>query len=302
MPRRLTLGCVADGIEGLQTARVHGVHGGVRLDALVGGGTDACLVLDALAGEAAGEVQHALLLLDLLDGLADGSDGVQLAIGVEGIELAVVGDEAGGVVRGFVCGAAFVAQVVTGTFAPVVLADGLDQGCLVVGEVLVHAEACDQTDRGREIGRRHFVGDVILGGVHCAGHVLRLHAAEVEEHDDQTAVLQLIRFGGEVVVHQVGDGLFLGGCDLGGGGAGDGARLGQGDCQIDVLVVEGGNVLRLLVFGDGKVLRLEALDEFAGFLVAHHDVGQHTIDVCYEGRGFRVRGRLRTGCQGHSRR
>ena len=59
------LGGVAHGVEGLQAANVHRIHRRVVLDALVGGGADAGLVLDALLGEAAGEVQHALLLLHL---------------------------------------------------------------------------------------------------------------------------------------------------------------------------------------------------------------------------------------------
>ena len=44
------------------------------------------------------------------------------------------------------------------------------------------------TDAAKSAGAM-LVVDVILGRVHRAGHVFRLHAAEVEEHDDQTASL-----------------------------------------------------------------------------------------------------------------
>ena len=89
-------------VERLQAARVDGVEGGVRLDALVGGGADAGLVLNALAREAAREVEHALLLLHLFHRFADGADRVELAVGVERVELAVVRGEAGGVFGGAV--------------------------------------------------------------------------------------------------------------------------------------------------------------------------------------------------------
>src|SRR5208283_348042 len=142
-------------------------------------------------------------------------------VGVEGVELAVVGGEAGGVVGGGGGVCALVAEVEAGALAAVVLADGGQQGGLVRGEVLVHAEAGDEADGCSEIGRGHFGIDVVFCRVDGAGDVLGLHAAEVEEHDDETAVFQLIRLCGKVVVHQVRDGLLLGG-----GGAGDGGCIG----------------------------------------------------------------------------
>ena len=155
---------------------------------------------------------------------------------------------------------------------PSYLLTAAQQGGLVVGEVLVHAEAGDEADGRGEIGRGHLVIDVVLCRVDGAGDVLGLHAAEVEEHDDQTAVFQLVRLCGKVVVDQVRDGLLLGG-----GCAGDGGGLGQRHGLVYILVVEADDALRLLVLGDGEVGLLEALDDGAGLFVAHDDVGQHGL-------------------------
>ena len=186
-----------------------------------------------------------------------------------------------------------------GAVGAVVLADGGQQGGLVVGEVLVHAEAGDEADGCGEIGGGHLVIDVVFCRVDGACDVLGLHAAEVEEHDDETAVFQLVGLCGKVVVHQVRDGLLLGG-----GGAGDGGGLGQSYGLVYILVVEADDALRLLVLGDGEVGLLEVLDDGAGFFVAHDDVGEHGLCVHLEGFNRRLlrHGDLRHGRDGQPRR
>ena len=125
----------------LQAARIDAVDGHVGARRFVGGGAQAGLVLDAVAGQAAGEVEHGLALVDALEALRDRADGEQLAVGVEAVVLGVVGGEAGCVVGGAVGGAGRRRRPSPERLVAVVLRQPLQQRGLVGGEVLVHAQA-----------------------------------------------------------------------------------------------------------------------------------------------------------------
>ncbi len=55
------------------------------------------LVLDAVAGDASGEVEQRFFLVDVVERLGDGGDGKELAVGVDVVVLALVGGVGGGV-------------------------------------------------------------------------------------------------------------------------------------------------------------------------------------------------------------
>ena len=87
------------GRQRLQTARIHAVDGHVRLDGLVGGRANTALIFDAVARQAAREVQHALALIDAFQALRDGLDRIEFAVGVQAVVLAVVRGEGACIVR-----------------------------------------------------------------------------------------------------------------------------------------------------------------------------------------------------------
>ena len=274
---------VADGGKRLQAPGIDAVDGEVGLGGLIGSRAQAGLVLDAVAGEAAGEIEHGLALIDALQALGNGTDGEQFAVGVEAVVFGIVGGERGGVVAGAV-GRAGAACREAGRIRAVVFRETVEQGGLVGGEVLVHGEAGGHADESDEVGGRDLLVHVVGGRVDGAVDVFVLHGAEVEEEDDEAMVAKLLGVRGEVALEEIRDGCL----------PGNGGLLGEHRSFIDVLVVEADDVLRLLVFDDGKVAGLEAFDDGAGFLVANDDVGEHDVGVDIEREGARA-GLVRCG-------
>ena len=73
---------------------------------------------------------------------------------------------------------------------PLYLPKPLQQSSLIRGEVLVHAQTRVHTYQCHQIRRLHLLIDVVLRRLDCTVDVLRLHAAQIEEHHDQTMVPQ----------------------------------------------------------------------------------------------------------------
>ncbi len=230
-------------------------------------------VLDAVAREAAGEVEQRLALVHALQGFCDGADGIELAVGVERVVLAVVRDVAAGVVGGSIGAAAFGAGSKALALGAVIDADAVEQRGLVGGEVLVHAERCGHGDQRDEICRLHLLVHVVLRGFHRAVQIVGLHGAEIEEHDDEPVVAQdgLVRMG--CLVQQRSGGELA---------ADGGLRLLLYEL-VDVLEVEGLDALRFAVFEDGEVGGLQSLHHFAGLLIANDDVGEHEFALHLHG-------------------
>ncbi len=137
----------------------------------------------------------------------------------------------------------------SGAFGAVVAAKAFEQGCFVRGKVLIHAERSIQADQGDEVGRLHLLVDVVLRRLHGAVDVFGLHTAQVEEHDDQTMVLQLAGVRGKIVIQKFGDGRLARYC-----------RVFVEDCGfVNVLVVEACDGLGLSVLEDGKVAGFQGL-------------------------------------------
>ena len=114
----------------------------------------------------------------------------------------------------------------------------------------------------------HLLVHVVVGRFHGAIGVFFLHGAQVEEHDDQAMVAQVLGACGEVPLDQIRDRGFA---------RRGSALLGEHGGIVHILEVEAGDALRLLVLDHGEVRRLQPADEFAGFFVAHHHVGEHGV-------------------------
>ena len=93
---------VAQRRHGNQAARVHSIDGGVGAKRGVGGGLELRLVVDAVEVQPAGEVDQHLLLIEIGKQLDGGLQRIQLAVGGEEIELAIVLAEGAAVIGGAV--------------------------------------------------------------------------------------------------------------------------------------------------------------------------------------------------------
>src|SRR5271163_2472894 len=81
---------VAEGRLRDEAAGVDGPEGDAGTDGVVDGGVELGLVVDAVEGEAAGEVDEDLFLAEAAEHLGGGLKGGELAVGVEEVELAAV--------------------------------------------------------------------------------------------------------------------------------------------------------------------------------------------------------------------
>jgi hypothetical protein len=122
---------------------------------------------------------------------------------------------------------------------------------------------------------------------HTALEIFRLHRGEVEEHDDEPMVAQLLGFGHD-------DCLAAGGS---GGEAAHGGLL-ERRSHVDALEIKGRDLLLFAVLEDFEVALFKVLHELAGFGVARHHVSKDQIGVGLEHesalrRGGNLAGRLR---------
>ncbi len=74
----------------LQPARIHAIDREIRLRRLIGCRTQARLVLDAIACQPTGEVQHRLALVHSLQALRDRADRQQFAVRIQAVVLRIV--------------------------------------------------------------------------------------------------------------------------------------------------------------------------------------------------------------------
>ncbi len=198
------------------------------------------LVLDAVAGDAAGEVEQRFFLVDVVDGFRDGGDGEELAVGVDVVVLALVGGVGGGVFD-LIGGAGGAGSEALGLVAGVAV-DGVEQELLVLGEVLIEGERCVERDDGDDVGGLHLFVDVVAGCVLRPLEVFGLHGGDVEEEDDEAVVAECVtghdgRFAEEDGVSSVATY----------------RRFVERGGFVDAFVVEAGDLLGFAVFGDGEV-------------------------------------------------
>jgi len=270
-------GGVAEGGDGLEATGINAVDGEVGAYGGVDGGAQGGLVLDAVALDSAGEVEHGFLLVNVGEGFGDGGDGEELAVGVEVVELALVGGECGCVLDLIGGAGGSGSEALRGCAG--VAVDGVEQELLVLGEVLIDGEVGVKGDGGDDVGGLHLFVDVVAGGLLGADDVVGLHGGEVEEEHDEAVVAQLLRRGDGGGVEEALRGL---GGVLGGVLSNDGGLI-ELRGLIDALKVEARDALRLAVFEDGEVFGGEAADDGSGFFVAHDDIGKDEVTVDLEG-------------------
>ena len=271
LPAQAAGGGVAQRADGLQAARVDAVDGEVGAHGGVDGGAERSFVLDAVARDAAGEVEQRLLLVDFCEGLGDGAQGEELAVGVEVVVLALVGRVAGGVFHLVGVGVGALGEALA--LGAVVGADFVDERVFVGGKVLIDAERVAERDQSDEVGGLHFCAQEGLRRIHGALQILGLHGGEVEEHHDQSVIAQFLGLGDDDGFVAVAGGA--------GGEAADGGFV-ERRGHVDAFEIEGVDGLLFAVFEDFEVALLEALDDFAGFGVAGDDVGEDQIGVGLE--------------------
>ena len=222
---------VAQRADGLQAARVDAVDGEIGAHRGVDGRAQRGLVLDAVARNAAREVEQRFLLADLRQRLRDGAQGKEFAVGVEVVVLALVGGVGGGVFHLVGVGVGALGKALP--LGAVVRAHLADEGVLVGGKVLIDAERVAERDQRDQVGGLHLGFEKGLRRFHAALQIFRLHRGEVEEHDDEAMVAQVFGFGNH-------DGL----CVAGGPGreAADGGFV-ERRGHVDALEIEGGDLL-----------------------------------------------------------
>ena len=183
-------GGIAHRRQRLQAARIHAVDRHVRAHRLIGRRAHARLVLNALPRQPAAEVQQALALVDPLQRLRNRANRIQLAVRIQALyslSSAVKLDASSAVPPELPPSLPFANPVPS---VPLYLPTPFSSSGLVRRKVLVHAQRRVQAHQRHQIGRLHLLVDVVLRRLHRAVDVLRLHAAQVEEHHNQPMVLQ----------------------------------------------------------------------------------------------------------------
>ena len=178
----------AAGDDRLEAAGVDRIDRDVGLDRAVDRRAQLDLVVLAALRHAAAEIDNRLLLLDRRQRVRQLLERRQPAVGVEDVELRIVGDEPVGL------------GLLTGRRRAFDEAEAVDAGELVErggqrfavgGEILDHLQR--RPDRGdrAQVGRRQLLLDVVVAGSHGALEFLGLHRARVEQQHDQPPVLQI---------------------------------------------------------------------------------------------------------------
>jgi hypothetical protein len=196
-----------------------------------------------------------------------GAQGFQTPVSAENVIFGIVGGEGLAAVGGAL-GRARRAFFKTLAAAGAEFVQLFSQECAIGGEVLIYEQGASQRHDRYQIGRRHLGIEVVLGRGYGVVDFIGFHSGEIEEKNDEAAVLVLIcRSRGGLRPRRfsrshAGQWLGLGHIERGN--------------DIDIFHVERCDLLRFVVFEDGKVFRLQSEDEVS-FLVAHGYVDEHKV-------------------------
>ncbi len=147
------------------------------------------LVLDAIALNAAGEIEQGFLLVDVRQRVGNVFKGEELAVGIDVVVFLLIGSEGSGVFH--LVGRAGGSRLKSRALGSGVGVDRVQQQLLIGGEVLIERERLVKGDDRDQVRRLHLLVDVVAGRVLCPLQVFRLHRGDVEEHHDQAMVAQL---------------------------------------------------------------------------------------------------------------
>lgn len=246
---------IAAGDLGHEAARVHGVEGDVGAVGGVGGGAELRAVFFAGLRDAAGELNDGLAARDVAEQVGESLEGGELAVGIEDVELGLVGGEGGTVVLGdgVIGRGRKVGElgILTGDEA----GHGLFEEVAIVGEVGEDLQLVAEGDHADQVGRRHLLAEELARRVGRAEQVFGLERGHIEEEDDHAAVAH-----GLANLFPLGDGAQ--GHDEGGGVIG----IAGGLDPFDIVVVEVRDGLELAVFSEVELRLLETLDGLAVFV------------------------------------
>ncbi len=181
---------IAAGHHRLQAAHVGRVDRDVGAVGAIDRAAQLDLVVGSLLAHAAAEVDHRLLLLDAGELVGQRLQRVEPPIGIEDVELGVVGGERVAVVRR-VFGVAIPAILEAGRVDAAERIDRFAQLLAVRGEILDDLQRRGERRDRDEIGGRQFLVQVVVRRVHRALHFFRLHRAQVEEQHDEAAAVHV---------------------------------------------------------------------------------------------------------------
>ena len=248
------------GVDGIK--RHVGSHGGVYR------GADLRLIVDAGLADAARKINQRLLF-GKWSQLARGVfQRAQLAIGIENIELGVIGGKLPAVVGGIGSGGRDGRQ-----FAGIAHAqrlNGSHQGFAIVAEFLHHAQFVGERHDFHGIRRGHLRVDELEGGVARANLLGGLHGRKIEEHGNQPPVLEIVRLHRRGRCSRRGSWSALGFRRSTSLQRGCGHFQGGQSVAIEALHFENRDLLRLAVFEQGELILFQVLDRFAIFIFYGH--------------------------------
>ncbi len=250
-----------------QAARIHGVDGHVGAVGGVGGGAQLRAIVLAGLRDAAGELDHRFFAGDFAQQVGHRFERGQLAVGVEDVELGIVGGEGRvGVFGdgGFDSGGARrrPGRPVATSLPGMKRVHGAIEQIAIVGEVGDDVELVAKGHHAHQVG----AGSSGRAGNFLAAAVERVRSCGCREvRSKKSTIMRRSRTCWRNLLR-------------GGDGAdGDGHRRGVGGFGVldffDVVIVEGGNLLFVAVFGDGELILPQALD---GLAVA---VGDLDVDL-----------------------
>ena len=264
-PCRLAFCASPPGGKRLQAAHVERIDRDVCFHRGGRRGAQRGLIVDAGLRDSVAEIDDRFFLRDFPERLHQRLECEKFSIGGEGVVIGVVGREGA---AGFGCafGRTFGACVVALALAGTVGAQRREDFLLVVGEIEIDMHVRRERNERDHVGREHFFFDEFCGGIHAAIDLLGIHAAEIEEQEDEAAVAR-IDLNGVRGVEQASVRCVTSGAGDGGIGCARG-----GEC-VDVFKIEGGDVLFFAVFGEGEVGLFQIADQIA-VAVAGDDVDE----------------------------
>src|ERR1700723_2240711 len=138
---------------------------------------------------------------------------------------------------------------------------------MIRSEILIHQQRTSERNNRHQIRRRHLRVDIVLGRRDCMVDFVRLHGGEIEEQNNQPPIFELSGCICRRRRRRRLPGNFR-------------QRLHLSHIHrrhgIYVLHIKGKNLLRLVIFENREVLRLQSLHKVS-VLIPHRHVHQHQI-------------------------
>ena len=117
------------------------------------------VVVEAVLGNAAGEIDHGLFLIERAKHFHGGFERGQLPVGIEDVEFGIVLYEGGAGVGGAVVASGLV-EALAGADAEVL--DVFGEKVAIVGEILNHVDVAGEGHEGHQVGRGHLILEELL--------------------------------------------------------------------------------------------------------------------------------------------